>query len=45
MMPKNGVEEAVFDMCRFGMVASDDKGEAPVSKTTRVMTNDPGIAK
>ena len=31
-------------MCRFGMVARDSDGEAPVRKTTRVMTNDPGIA-
>ena len=44
MMAKAGVEEAVFDMCRFGMVARDSEGEAPVRKTTRVMTNDPGIA-
>jgi hypothetical protein len=45
MMGKAGVEEAIFDMCQFGMVATDSLGEAPVRKTTRVMTNDPGIAK
>ena len=45
MMLKAGVEEAIFDMCQFGMVATDSLGEAPVHKTTRVMTNDPGIAK
>ena len=44
MMVKDGVEEAVFDMCRFGMMARDSDGEAPVRKTTRVMTNNPGIA-
>ena len=43
-MAKDGVEEAVFGMCRFGMMARDSDGEAPVRKTIRVMTNDPGIA-
>ena len=26
MMEKDGVEEAVFDMCRYGMVACDEHG-------------------
>ena len=44
MMSKDGVEECVFDMCTFGMKATDADGEALVRKTTRVITNDPGIA-
>ena len=40
---KKDVGEVIFDMCRFGMVAQDKDGEAPVRKTTRVLSNDPGI--
>ena len=44
MLEKSDVQEAVFDMCRFGMTARDQEGEGLVRKTTRVMTNDVGIA-
>ena len=33
----------LFDKCRFGMRARDEYGEAPVRKTTRVLSNDLGI--
>ena len=31
------VEEAIFDMCVFGMVSVDDSGSAPVLKQTRIL--------
>ena len=39
-----GMVVSVLDMCRYGMVASDELGEAPVRKTTKIATNVPEIA-
>ena len=36
---------SVLDMCRYGMVASDKLGEAPVRKTICIVTNVPEIAQ
>ena len=33
------------DMCAFGMTATDEMGEAPVRKTTRLMSNSPEVLK
>ena len=34
-----GVGPAELDMCQFGMVSRDEKGEAPCRKATRLLTN------
>ena len=43
MRSREDVGEVLFDMCRFGMTAKYEFGEAPVRKTTRVISNDPGV--
>ena len=45
LIATKGVIVSVLDMCRYGMVASDKLGEAPVRKTTRIATNVPEIAQ
>ena len=40
----SGVVVSLLDMCRYGMVATDKDGAAPVRKTTRIAMNVPGIA-
>lgn len=39
-----GVLTSLLDMCRYGMVATDGDGEAPVRKTIRIATNSPEVA-
>ena len=40
----SGVMVSLLDMCRYGMVATDKEGAAPVRKTTRIATNVPEVA-
>ena len=37
--------EVEFDFCSLGMVSSDDEGEAPVKKRTRIITNCPALVE
>ena len=39
MLIKEDVELVEVDMCDFGMVASDEYGEALVCKRTKLLTN------
>ena len=45
MLLQEGVELVEVDMCDFGMVASDEFGEALVRKRTKILTNSPEIAR
>ena len=45
MLLKEDVELVEVDMCNFGMVASDEYGEALVRKRTRVLTNSADVAR
>ena len=40
-----GYIEVEFDFCTMGMVSSDNEGEAPVKKRTRIGTNCPAVAE
>ena len=45
MLLQEGVELVEVDMCDFGIVASDEFGEALVRKRTKILTNSPEIAR
>ena len=45
MLLKEDVELVEVDMCDFGMVASDEFGEALVRKRTKVLTNASEVAR
>ena len=45
IMNKNGVQTVVAHMCAFGMTSVGPKGEGPVMKPTRFMTNSPRLAE
>ena len=38
-----GVHEVEFDFCSLGMTSSDERGQAPVKKRTRIITNCPAL--
>ena len=40
-----GYIEVEFEFCTMGMVSSDNEGEAPVKKRTRIGTNCPAVAE
>ena len=44
-MGREGVYEAVFDMCRFGMVSKDKLGVGLCRKPTRLLTNMEPVAE
>lgn len=44
LVKMSGVLISLLDMCQYGMVASDKDGEAPVRKTTKIVTNAPDIS-
>ena len=44
LLKLDGVLLTILDMCRYGMIATDKDGTAPVRKSTKIATNAPEVA-
>ena len=40
-----GVDTTVCDMCAYGLKVEDARGVAPAEKSTKLMSNSPGVLK